>query len=138
MSELLKRNRVSSFGNSPIPCGISPVRLLSIRLSVVSWVSMVTCVGIDPVSSLSERSRPLRDFNFPMVDGISPVNLFLKSRRVSKVVRFPSSGITFPDMLAAEMSKYVRLDSNVSWGGSVPEKLLYPISKCCSCVKWPS
>lgn len=42
VSELLKRNRVSSLGSSPIPCGISPVRLLFIRLSMVSSVSMVT------------------------------------------------------------------------------------------------
>ncbi|RDY00288.1 hypothetical protein CR513_16546, partial [Mucuna pruriens] len=138
VSELLKRNRISSFGRSPIPSGICPVRLLSIRLSMVSSMSMVTCVGIGPVSSLSERSRPFRDFKFPMVGGIPPVNRFLNSKRVSSLVRFPSSGITLPEMLVLEMSKYLRLESNASSCGNVPVKLLYPISKCSSSAKWPS
>lgn len=138
LSELLNTKSVSSFGSSPIPCGISPVSLFTIRLRTFSSFSIVISVGIDPVSSLSDKSSAFRDFNFPKVDGISPLRRFLKSSSVSSMVKFPSSGITWPVMLVDEMSRYLRLGRVVSSIGIVPENGLYPISKCCSSVNRPS
>jgi len=73
-----------------------------------------------------------------MLDGISPLKRFLKIYNSSGMVKFPSSGITWPEILDDEMSKYLRLDNVVNSTGSVPENLLYPISKCCNSDNNPS